>query len=55
MTAQKDPNDKYIEYKVDLHCNENYSPDEAKTHKDELLEKFCDNHPSSPMCKVFDV
>ena len=26
--TQKDPNDKYAEYKVDLHCNEPHAEDE---------------------------
>jgi hypothetical protein len=66
MTVQKDPNDKYSEYKVDLHCNETHAEDEwdPKTegkiadwhnrHQDKLLDKFCDDHPGAPQCKVFD-
>ena len=66
MTVQKDPNDKYSKYKVDLHCNEHHEEDEwdPKTegkiadwhnrHQDKLLDKFCDDHPGSPQCKVFD-
>lgn len=61
-----DPNDKYNEYKVDLHCNEEHSPDEwdpevegkiadpSTRHRDKLLDEYCDNHPGSPECKVFD-
>ena len=61
-----DPNDKWNEYKVDFHANEEHSPDEwdPKTegkiadpqtrHQDKVLDKFCDDHPGSPMCKVFD-
>ena len=62
----KDITDKYEEYKVDLHCNEDHSEDEYDSehdgsisdwhnrHRDQVLEKICDTHPSSPMCKVFD-
>jgi hypothetical protein len=62
----RDPNDKYSKYKVDLHCNETHEDDEwdPKTegkiadwhnrHQDKLLDKFCDDHPGSPQCKVFD-
>ena len=62
----RDPNDKYSKYKVDLHCNETHSADEwdpktegkisdpSERHKDKLLDKFCDDHPGSPQCKVFD-
>jgi hypothetical protein len=60
-----DPNDKYLEYKVDLHTNEEHSNEEVKEsdgaindwhqrHQDKLLDDFCDTHPGSPMCKVFD-
>ena len=61
-----DPNDKYNAYKIDLHCNEEHSDDEwdpetegkisdpSTRHRDKLLDDFCDNHPGSPMCKVFD-
>ncbi len=61
-----DPNDKYNEYKIDLHCNEEHSEDEwdpntegklsdpSERHRDKLLDDFCDTHPGSPMCKVFD-
>jgi len=63
--TNKDPNDKYAEWKVDLHTLEDHSGEEVKPedgkindwherHKDELLDKFCDDHPGSPMCKVFD-
>ena len=53
-------------YKVDLHCNETHSDDEwdpttegkiadpRNRHQDKVLDEFCDNHPGSPMCKVFD-
>lgn len=65
MTAEKDPNDKYSKWKVDLHTNEKHTEDEVdpsdgkindwhERHKDKLLDKFCDDHPGSPMCKVFD-
>ena len=28
--------------------------DPQERHKDKVLDKFCDDHPGSPMCKVFD-
>ena len=61
-----DATDKYNEYKVDLHTNEEHSPEEfdpehdagvndpESRHRDKLLDDFCDTHPGSPMCKVFD-
>ena len=61
-----DPNDKRNIYKVDLHCNEEHSPDEwnpqvegklsdpSTRHRDKLLDEYCDTHPGSPECKVFD-
>ena len=61
----KDPNDKYSKWKVDFHTlvdhsDETVNPDDGKVndwherHEDKLLDKFCDDHPGSPMCKVFD-
>ena len=61
-----DATDKWNEYKVDLHCNEKHSPDEwdpttegklsdpQERHRDKVLDEYCDTHPGSPMCKVFD-
>ncbi len=61
-----DPNDKWNAYKVDFHANETHAPDEwdpqtegnianpENRHRDKVLDEFCDNHPGSPMCKVFD-
>ena len=60
-----DPNDKYAAWKVDFHANEKHTEDEVhpedgkvndwhERHKDKLLDEFCDTHPGSPMCKVFD-
>ena len=52
--------------KVDFHANEQHSPNEwdpqtegkiadpQERHKDKVLDKYCDDHPGSPMCKVFD-
>ena len=66
MTQQKDPNDKYAKFQVPYSTNEYHGPDEwdpktegkiadpAERHKDKLLDKFCDDHPGSPQCKVFD-
>ena len=59
------PNDKHAEYDFGLHCNEDHS-DEVRQegdaelnnpesrHRDKLLDDYCDTHPGSPMCKVFD-
>ena len=64
--TERDPNDKYSKYKVDLHCNEKHEDDEwdpttegkiadwHNRHRDKLLDEFCDDHPGSPQCKVFD-
>ena len=66
MTLKKDPNDKRKEYEVDFHANEHHEEDEwdsehdgkisdwHERHKDKLLDAYCDNHPGSPECKVFD-
>ena len=66
MTLKQDPNDKYKEYEVDLHCNETHSPDEwnpltdgkisnpSERHKDKILDMFCDTHPDAPQCRVYD-
>ena len=66
MTCKKDPNDKYADHKVDFHANESHTEDEfdaehdAKVndwherHKDKLLDVYCDTHPDSPACKVYD-
>jgi len=65
MTKQKDPNDKYSEWEVDFHANESHEEDEVNSsdgvindwhsrHRDKLLDNFCDTHPGSPQCKVFD-
>lgn len=65
MTNKKDPNDKYSEWKVDFHTNESHEEDEVKEsegvindwhsrHRDKILDDFCDTHPGSPQCKVFD-
>lgn len=61
----KDPNDKRAEYKVDFHTLVDHSSDEVRPedgkindwherHKDDLLDNYCDSHPGSPECKVFD-
>ena len=60
-----DKNDKYDEYAVDFHGNVEHTEDEVDPneatiddwhtrHKDKLLDKFCDAHPSAPQCKVYD-
>jgi len=63
--TNKDPNDKRAEYKVDFHTlvdhtDEEVKPEDGKVndwherHKDRLLDTYCDTHPGSPECKVFD-
>ena len=64
--TQTDPNDKRAEYLVPFHANEHHEEDEwdsehdgkisdwHERHKDKLLDNYCDNHPGSPECKVFD-
>lgn len=66
MKIIHDPNDKYEKFKVPYSTNEHHAPDEwdpktegkiadpSERHKDKLLDEFCDNHPGSPQCKVFD-
>jgi len=66
MTVTIDPNDKYAEYAVDFHGLVQHTDDEVEAgqegtiddwhtrHRDQLLESFCDSHPSAPQCKVFD-
>ena len=61
-----DPTDKYLKYKVDFHANVRHDEDEwdpntdgnisnpKNRHRDKLLDDFCDTHPGSPQCKVFD-
>ena len=60
MTLKHDPNDKYSDYEVDFHGIEpedktlDTHEDYEARHRDKVLEKLCDSHPSAPMCKVFD-
>ena len=66
MTLKNDPNDKYRKYEVDFHAIEKHDEDEFdkehdgkiadwhERHKDKLLDTYCDSHPSSPECKVYD-
>ena len=52
-----DPNDKYAEYEVDFHANEPVDENDEQQkarHRDKVLDKICDTHPSAPMCKVYD-
>ena len=61
-----DITDKYEEYKLPYGTNEKHSPDEfdpkengglddpQNRHRDKLMDEYCDNHPGSPGCKVFD-
>jgi hypothetical protein len=58
--------DKYHEYAVPFHANEEHAPEEFDSehdaelnnpdsrHRDKLLDDFCDLHPSSPHCRVYD-
>ena len=58
--------DKYQSFQVPFSTNEKHSADEfdpehdaainnpESRHRDKLLDKICDTHPGSPMCKVFD-
>ena len=61
MTTQKDPNDKRPEYDFGMHCKEGPGSDDPEVikaweerHRDALLDAYCDTHPGSPECKVFD-
>ena len=66
MKPTNDSNDKRAEYKVPFHANEKHTEDEFDAehdagvndwharHQDKLLDSYCDNHPGSPECKVFD-
>ena len=59
--TKKDPNDKRPEYNFGLHCKEGPASDDPdvikaweERHRDKLLDEYCDTHPGSPECKVFD-
>ena len=66
MKLQQDPNDKRAHREVDFHANEKHTEDEfdaehdAKLndwhsrHSDKLLDIYCDTHPDSPECRVYD-
>ena len=66
MTNEQNVEYQYSEYKVDFHANEKHTDDEwdpttegkiadwHERHKDKVLDEFCDMHPGSPECKVFD-
>ena len=66
MSTIKDPNDKYSEYQLPYGTNEHHDENEWDSehdgkiadwhnrHQDKLLEKFCDDHPGAPQCKIFD-
>ena len=61
-----DSDDKYKKYEVPYSTIEKHAKDEfdaehdaaindpESRHRDKLLDKICDTHPGSPMCKVFD-
>ncbi len=47
--------DKYSDYKVEgFHGNDPVTKENEERHRDKILDKICDDHPSAPMCKVFD-
>ena len=58
--------DKRAHLKVNFHANEEHTDDEFdpahdgkisdwhERHKDKLLDEYCDTHPSSPECRVYD-
>jgi hypothetical protein len=57
MTLKQDPNDKYKEFEVDFHASEPCEIDDKECknrHRDQVLDIFCDTHPSAPQCKVYD-
>lgn len=57
MTLKQDPNDKYKEFEVDFHASEPCDIDDKECknrHRDQVLDIFCDTHPSAPQCKVYD-
>jgi len=57
MTLKQDPNDKYKEFEVDFHASEPCEIDDRDCkdrHRDQVLDMFCDTHPSAPQCKVYD-
>ena len=61
-----DITDKWEEYKLPYGVNEKHAPEEfvagsdaelnnpENRHRDKVLDKICDDHPGTPMCKVFD-
>ena len=53
--------DKRPEYDFGMHCKEGPGSDDPevieaweKRHRDKLLDDYCDTHPGSVECKVFD-
>ena len=50
--------DKYSQYKVTgfhgMDPCDTEDKDCVERHRDQVLEKICDEHPSAPMCNVFD-
>ena len=57
MTLKQDPNDKYKQYEVDFHALEPCDIEDSECkqrHRDQILDQFCDTHPSAPQCKVYD-
>ena len=61
MTTTNDPNDKRPEYDFGMHCKEGPGSEDPEVikaweerHRDKLLDDYCDTHPGSVECKVFD-
>ena len=66
MTLKKDPNDKRAHREVDFHALETHTEEEFdaehdaklndwhERHQDKLLDIYCDTHPDSPECRVYD-
>ena len=62
----EDKFDKRAHRKVDFHANEKHTEEEFdkehdgkiadphERHKDQILDIYCDTHPSSPECRVYD-
>ncbi len=66
MKLKHDPNDKRSHREVEFHANESHTEDEFDVehdgkiadwhnrHQDKILDVYCDTHPSSPECRVYD-
>jgi len=61
MTDLNPDYDKYPEYNFGMHCKEGPASDDPEVvaawksrHRDKVLDDYCDTHPGTPECKVFD-